>query len=170
MGPYPLTKLNTPFGTPASCIISASNIEQYGDISLGLRTIVHPLAIAADTFVVIWFIGQFHGVIIPITPIASFLMVYPPSSFSNSNSSRASRVSLKFINPVFACALSDNHCGAPISLVITSARSLYLFSYSLIIFFRRSILSFFDDFENDIKASEAASTAELISSLVPAVI
>ena len=75
IGPYPFTKLKTPLGTPASCITSANNIEQYGDISLGFRTIVHPLAIAADTFVVIWFIGQFHGVIIPTTPIGSLLKV-----------------------------------------------------------------------------------------------
>ena len=53
IGPYPLTRLNTPFGTPAVCITSASNIEQYGDISLGFKTMVHPVAIAAETFVVI---------------------------------------------------------------------------------------------------------------------
>ena len=51
--PSPLTKLKTPLGTPASCITSASNIEQYGEISLGFKTIVQPVAIAAETFVVI---------------------------------------------------------------------------------------------------------------------
>ena len=51
IGPYPFTKLNTPLGNPASSIISANKIAQYGDISLGFKTIVQPAAIADATFV-----------------------------------------------------------------------------------------------------------------------
>ena len=44
MGPSPFTRLNTPFGTPASCRISASRIALIGEYSLGLSTIVQPAA------------------------------------------------------------------------------------------------------------------------------
>ena len=43
-GPRPLTKLNTPLGTPASWKISAITIEDSGAISLGFNTAVHPEA------------------------------------------------------------------------------------------------------------------------------
>ena len=62
-------------GTPAVSNTSARSIAQYCDISLGFKTIVQPDASAADTLVVIWFIGQFHGVIIPTTPIGSFIRI-----------------------------------------------------------------------------------------------
>ena len=75
VGPYPFTTLKTPFGTPALSNTSARSIAQYGEISLGFKTIVQPAARAADTLVVIWFIGQFHGVIIPMTPIGSLINV-----------------------------------------------------------------------------------------------
>ena len=53
MGPYPLTTLNTPAGTPALSKTSASSSAQYGEISLGFKTIEHPAARAAEAFVVI---------------------------------------------------------------------------------------------------------------------
>ena len=69
--PSPLTKLNTPFGKPTSSIISANNIPEIGAISDGFKIIVQPVAKAGTTLRAIWFIGQFHGVISPQTPIGS---------------------------------------------------------------------------------------------------
>ena len=68
-----------------------------------------------------------------LLPINSLLPYLGPS---------LTKVSLKLINPVFACALSESQFGAPISFVIISTKSWYLFSYSLIMFFNKSILSF----------------------------
>ena len=48
--PSPFTRLNTPFGKPASSIISASNIEDKGAISDGFNTTEHPAASAGATF------------------------------------------------------------------------------------------------------------------------
>ena len=70
-GPSPLTRLNTPGGTPASSITSAKMIAFSGAISVGFRIIVQPAAIAGATFAAIWFSGQFHGVISAHTPIGS---------------------------------------------------------------------------------------------------
>ena len=41
-GPSPLTMLNTPAGTPASCMISANRMLDIGAISEGFSTMVHP--------------------------------------------------------------------------------------------------------------------------------
>jgi len=49
VGPSPLTRLNTPFGTPAACITSAKMIALSGAISLGFSTIVQPAAMAGAT-------------------------------------------------------------------------------------------------------------------------
>ena len=70
-GPYPLIRLNTPAGTPAACSTSAKMIASMGDSSLGFSTIVQPAASAGATLEAIWLIGQFHGVIMPQTPIGS---------------------------------------------------------------------------------------------------
>src|SRR6195952_3452666 len=70
-GPRPLTRLNTPFGTPASCMISAKINADDGVNSDGFSTIVHPAASAGATLQAIWFSGQFQGVIIPMTPTGS---------------------------------------------------------------------------------------------------
>ena len=70
-GPSPLTRLNTPFGTPASCRISAKISAEVGAISEGFRTMVQPAASAGATLQAIWLSGQFHGVIMPTTPIGS---------------------------------------------------------------------------------------------------
>jgi hypothetical protein len=40
--PWPLTRLNTPAGTPASCTTSANSSALSGDSSLGFRTMVQP--------------------------------------------------------------------------------------------------------------------------------
>ena len=49
VGPSPFTRLKTPFGTPASCMISAKTRPLSGAISEGLSTIVQPAASAGAT-------------------------------------------------------------------------------------------------------------------------
>ena len=71
VGPSPLTRLNTPAGTPASWSTSAKRSALRGAISEGLSTMVHPVAIAGATLQAIWLSGQFQGVIIPTTPAGS---------------------------------------------------------------------------------------------------
>ena len=73
--PSPFNKLNTPFGKPASSIISVNNIDESGAISEGFKTTVQPAARAGITFNVTWFIGQFQGVINAHTPFGSYKMV-----------------------------------------------------------------------------------------------
>src|ERR1700687_5274575 len=70
-GPRPLIRLNTPLGTPASCKISAKISADDGVNSDGFRIMVQPAASAGATLHVIWFNGQFHGVIMPTTPTGS---------------------------------------------------------------------------------------------------
>ena len=82
-GPSPLTMLNTPGGTPASCRISASIQALKGAISLGLSTMVQPTAKAGATLQAIWLIGQFHGVMNPHTPIGSRAISVVPRISSN---------------------------------------------------------------------------------------
>jgi VIT1/CCC1 family predicted Fe2+/Mn2+ transporter len=43
-----------------------------GASSDGFSTMVQPAASAGPTFAQIWFCGQFHGVIMPMTPIGFF--------------------------------------------------------------------------------------------------
>ena len=50
---------------------SANNMEDIGAISDGFNTTVHAAPKAGTTFKVTWFIGQFHGVIKPQTPMGS---------------------------------------------------------------------------------------------------
>ena len=47
--PSPLTRLNTPLGVPAACMISANMMPLMGAISLGLSTMVQPAAMAGAT-------------------------------------------------------------------------------------------------------------------------
>jgi hypothetical protein len=49
-----------------------------GAISLGFKTMVQPAAIAGATLQTIWFNGQFHGVIMPTTPMPSLTIRLPP--------------------------------------------------------------------------------------------
>ncbi|MNN77203.1 hypothetical protein D3C81_1936470 [compost metagenome] len=42
--PGPLTRLNTPLGTPALCNTSVSKIALIGELTLGLETTVQPAA------------------------------------------------------------------------------------------------------------------------------
>src|SRR3569832_925734 len=83
VGPSPLTRLNTPGGTPASCSTSANSIAFIGATSDGLSTTVQPAASAGATLQTIWLIGQFHGVMSPQTPTGSFTMLVVPCFSSN---------------------------------------------------------------------------------------
>src|ERR1700682_6544328 len=69
--PSPLIRLNTPAGTPASCMTFAQRMALNGEYSEGLRTMVQPAANAGTTFAATWFIGQFQGVIKAQTPTGS---------------------------------------------------------------------------------------------------
>ncbi len=69
--PSPFTRLNTPLGKPASCMISAKTMAFSGLSSDGFSTMVQPAMAAATTLSVTWFIGQFQGVIIAQTPMGS---------------------------------------------------------------------------------------------------
>ena len=85
-GPRPLIRLNTPFGTPASCRISAKISAEDGVNSLGFRIMVQPAASAGATLQAIWFSGQFHGVIMPMTPTGSRTTMAEPTAPRNDSS------------------------------------------------------------------------------------
>ena len=70
-GPSPLMRLNTPLGTPASCMTLAHRTALKGEYSEGLSTMVQPAASAGTTLAATWFMGQFHGVISAQTPTGS---------------------------------------------------------------------------------------------------
>ena len=53
-GPVPVTRLNTPAGSPASSMISARMNALSGATSLGLSTTVQPAPMAGATFATIW--------------------------------------------------------------------------------------------------------------------
>ena len=83
VGPSPLTRLNTPGGTPASCSTSANSMAFIGATSEGFRMTVQPAASAGATLQTIWLIGQFHGVMKPHTPTASLTIAVLPRVSSN---------------------------------------------------------------------------------------
>ena len=56
-GPNPVTRLNTPAGSPTCSKISASTKALSGATSLGLSTTVHPAARAGATLAAIWWSG-----------------------------------------------------------------------------------------------------------------
>ena len=93
--PSPLTKLKTPCGTPTLSKISAKMIAANGVSSEGLSTTVLPAANAPANLIAVWFVGKFHGVIKPATPIASFITTLLPRRSWNWKSSNASRAALK---------------------------------------------------------------------------
>src|SRR5450830_1552869 len=66
--PKPWIRLNTPGGTPASRMTSASSVAEEGDSSDGLATTVLPQASAGATFQVNSSSGRFHGEMMPTTP------------------------------------------------------------------------------------------------------
>lgn len=127
VGPSPLTMLKTPAGKPASSIISANTIDDIGAISDGFSTTVQPAASAGTTFNATWFIGQFHGVISPQTPIGSRTMRSCGFlSLSGSSNSKLFSTSMKLLmwpEPLAACCSSASLIGAPISQEIAWAMS-----------------------------------------------
>ena len=120
-GPSPFTRLNTPAGTPASCMTSAKMIAFNGAISLGFSTIVQPAARAGATFAAIWLSGQFHGVINAHTPIGSCTMRLRSMSFSHSKAFSVASVVRKCPTPAGACAAFASDNGAPISFETAAA-------------------------------------------------
>src|SRR2546425_2982386 len=108
LDPSPFTRLKTPGGTPASPKICANRQAESGAISLGFRIMVQPAASAGATLQTIWFIGQFHGVIRPHTPIGSFRIKVEPLSSSNLKCSRTFTISSKCARPAGACAVRDS--------------------------------------------------------------
>ena len=68
VSPMPLTRLATPAGSPASCMISTSSRAVSGLHSAGLCTTVHPAASAGAIFQVDSMNGVFHGVITATGP------------------------------------------------------------------------------------------------------
>ena len=94
-----------------------------GATSDGLSTIVQPAAIAGATLQVIWFNGQFHGVIRAHTPIGSCTVSVVPRSSSNSASASTLRAVAMWARPAGTCAYLASQPGAPISAVSASAIS-----------------------------------------------
>ena len=94
-----------------------------GATSLGFSTIVQPVASAGKTFVAIWLIGQFHGVMKPHTPIGSRTMVVEPRRSSKAKSFSTAIAVWRWAMPVAACAFIAKAAGAPISSVMAAAMS-----------------------------------------------
>ncbi|MCY1396290.1 hypothetical protein D3C76_1390490 [compost metagenome] len=70
-GPRPVTRLNTPSGSPTSWMMAASSSALSGVSSEGLSTRVQPAASAGATFHAAISSGKFHGMIAPTTPTGS---------------------------------------------------------------------------------------------------
>ena len=70
-GPRPVTTLTTPFGKPASPNSLASSSIDAEVNSEGLITAVQPAASAGASFQLVRVSGEFHGVMIAITPLGS---------------------------------------------------------------------------------------------------
>jgi hypothetical protein len=83
--------LKTPGGRPASWTTSANSKALSGDNSLGFNTIVQPAASAGATLAVIWYSGQFQGVMRPQTPMASRMIAVLPRAVMNGKLARLSR-------------------------------------------------------------------------------
>ena len=73
--PLPMTRLSTPFGSPARARMSTISQEQPGTRSAGLNTTVLPWQSAGAIFHAGMAIGKFHGVMMPTTPTGSRVMV-----------------------------------------------------------------------------------------------
>jgi hypothetical protein len=78
--PRPVTTLTTPLGKPASANSLANSIIDADVNSDGLTTTVQPAANAGASFQLVRVSGEFHGVMIATTPLASYL-VYAKTPF-----------------------------------------------------------------------------------------
>ena len=99
---------------------------------------MQPAAKAGATLQAIWFIGQFHGVIIPTTPTGSFTIKLVPNSSSKLKFAKIPAVVAKWNRPVPACAALARPFGAPISEVIAVAKSSDLDPIISVILFNSS--------------------------------
>ena len=125
--PSPLIMLNTPAGTPASCMTSAQIIALKGEYSDGFNTIVQPAARAGTTLAATWLMGQFHGVINAHTPTGSCTSRAGPWRSSNLKFCRTSIMAVMWPMPTPAWELLAMPIGAPISSLIASATSFRRF-------------------------------------------
>ena len=166
-GPSPLTRLNTPFGTPASCRISAKIIASSGAISDGFSTIVQPAAIAGATLQAIWFSGQFQGVMNAQTPIGSLRSIVVPFSSSHLYERRIAAVVAKWPMPAGTWAALASHIGAPISSEMATASSGIRFWIPAVILSSRSARYSTEVCEKLAKARLAAATALSASAFEP---
>ena len=169
-GPSPLTRLNTPGGTPASSRISAKIIALEGASSEGLRIIVLPAASAGATLAQIWLSGQFHGVIIATTPTGSCTTRALPTVSEKLNSRSAASVPMKWPRPAGTCAICAKEIGAPISRLVAAASSGRRAFIPAMIFSRIAARSSMLDCDQAGKAARAAATALSTSAAVPKVI
>jgi hypothetical protein len=67
--PDPVTRLSTPFGSPASSRIRTSSTDVIGACEAGLKTTALPETSAGAIFHVGMAMGKFHGAISATTPI-----------------------------------------------------------------------------------------------------
>jgi hypothetical protein len=88
-----------------------------GASSLGLSTMVHPAASAGATLHAIWLSGQFHGVMRPHTPMASYRTRDRPRGSSNAKSASTRRATRMCAAAAGAWAPRARRVGAPISCV-----------------------------------------------------
>ena len=87
--PQAVDQIEHALGHPASWQTSANSSPDSGAISDGFNTMLHPASSAGATLQAIWFIGQFHGVISPQTPIPSCTIRVLPREYSQTISSAA---------------------------------------------------------------------------------
>lgn len=138
-----------------------------GDFSDGLSTMVQPVASAGNTFTAIWFMGQFHGVIRPQTPIGSLTTSVAPRCSSNTKSFSTAIAALKCPDPRPTWKPPASAAGAPISSVSAAARSPARFWYSSRMFWSTSTRSSRVVVDQPGKARRAAATARSTSAAEP---
>ena len=138
-----------------------------GATSLGFSTMVQPVASAGPTLQAIWFMGQFHGVMKPHTPMGSRVISALLMISSNSNVRSTLRTSARCPMPAAACASLANASGAPISSEIAAAISSWCFLYVAMTLSSNSMRSLRLDRENDGNARLAAATALSTSAFSP---
>lgn len=93
--PYPCTRLKTPGGSPASCVMSARSEAVSGAHSEGLTTTVEPAASAGAIFQLASINGAFHGVMRTAGPAGSQLTWFVWPLVSKSSWARARSRSAK---------------------------------------------------------------------------
>ena len=105
--------------------------QEKGAIFEGFSTMVQPVASAGATLQVIWFSGQFQGVIRVQTPIGSLTIRVVPQSSSKAKVFKSSIAVEMWPMPAQPTwARSASAAGAPISSVTALARSAARFWYS----------------------------------------